>query len=63
MNNNDAFQTIRQIAKSSPLSEHYLRNRLKENRLPGFYTGTRFIVDVPALMDMLHRESLEACEP
>lgn len=61
MNQND-FQTIRQIAKAGPLSEHFLRTRLKENRLPGFYAGTRFLVDVPALMDMLHRESLEACE-
>lgn len=56
-----AFLTIRQTAAAGILSEHYLRLRQKQNQLPGFYSGTRFIIDVNALLDMLHREALAAC--
>lgn len=59
--NMKSFLTIRQTAASGILSEHYLRLRQKQNKLPGFYSGTRFIVDVQALIDMLHREALTAC--
>lgn len=52
------FQTIRQVASNSPLSEHYLRLRLKQGKLPGFYVGTRYLVDYAALLEMLHREAL-----
>ena len=62
MENNAAFQTIRQVAANSPLSEHYLRLRLKQNKLPGFYVGTRYMVDYVALMEMLHREATLFCE-
>lgn len=55
------FLTIRQTAAAGILSEHYLRLRQKQNKLPGFYSGTRFIIDVPALLDMLHREALATC--
>lgn len=55
------FQTIRQVASNGPLSEHYLRLRLKQGKLPGFYVGTRYLVDCAALMEMLHREALLSC--
>lgn len=51
------FQTIRQVAKTGLISEHYLRLRLKQSGLPGFYVGTRFMVDVAALVETLHNES------
>ena len=52
------FQTIRQVAKTGLISEHFLRLRLRQGKLPGFYTGTRFLVDYAALVDLLHAESL-----
>lgn len=61
---NDApFQTIRQVAKSGLLSEHYLRLRLSQGKLPGFFVGNRFMVDYAALVDMMHRESVQSCTP
>ena len=59
--NKEPFQTIRQVAAHGPLSEHYLRLRLKQGKLPGFYVGTRYLVDCSALMEMLHREAMLAC--
>ena len=53
------FMTIRQVAKSGLISEHYLRLRLRQGRLPGFYSGTRFIVDFDALVNLLHAEALQ----
>ena len=61
-NCNAPFQTIRQVAKSGLISEHYLRLRLKQSKLPGFYSGKRFIVDYEALVEMLHREALAEVE-
>lgn len=57
-----SFMTIRETAANSPLSEHYLRLRLRQNRLPGFYVGTRYMIDYSALMEMLHREASLSCE-
>ena len=57
------FQSIRQIASCGPLSEHYLRIRLKQGKLPGFYVGTRYLVDYAALLEMLHQESLAGVKP
>ncbi len=51
------FQTIRQTAKLGILSEHNLRLRLAQGRLPGVYSGNRFMVNVPMLMQKLDAES------
>ncbi len=51
------FQTIRQTAKLGILSEYNLRLRLAQGRLPGVYSGNRFMVNVPMLMQKLDAES------
>jgi len=51
------MRTIRQVAAMGVLSEHYLRLRLKQGKLPGVYAGSRFLVDVDALSEMLKTES------
>ena len=56
---NQKFQTIRQTAKLGILSEHNLRPRLAQGRLPGVYTGNRFLVNVPMLIERLDAESEE----
>ena len=50
------FQTIRQTAKLGILSEYNLRLRLAQGRLPGVYSGNRFMVNVPMLMQKLDAE-------
>ena len=54
MNN---FQTIRQTAHEMGLPEGTLRARLKRNKLPGFYAGSRYYINVPLFMEMLDAES------
>jgi hypothetical protein len=51
------FRTIRQTAANGLLNEHRLRQMHKESRLPGFYSGNRFMVDQIELEKMLHSES------
>lgn len=53
------FQTIRQTAKLGILSEYNLRLRLAQGKLPGVYTGNRFLVNVPMLIERLDAESEE----
>lgn len=60
MNTEHRFLTIREVARTGLLSEHVLRMRLRQNRLPGFYvgtSGTRYLVDYAALVEMLHKEA------
>ena len=51
------FLTIRQCAAAGPLSEHTLRLRQKQGRLPGIYSGTRFLVNYKMFLERLDRES------
>ena len=51
------FLTIRQVARTGLISEHFLRLRLRQGRLPGFYSGSRYIVDYAALVELLHQEA------
>ena len=39
------------------LPEGTLRARLKRNKLPGFYAGSRYYINVLLLMEMLDAES------
>ena len=45
--------TIRQTAKRGPLTEHRLRLLQKQNRLPGFFAGNRFLVHFNKLIELL----------
>ena len=54
------FGTIRQAARrtDSPATEFRMRRWLAEGRLPGYYAGNRFMVDMEALDEMVREESL-----
>ena len=52
------FKTIRQTAATHILSEHHLRLMLKQGRLPGFFVGNRFLVNVPKLEEQLDAVSV-----
>ena len=51
------FMTIRQTAALGILPEYRLRLMQKQNRLPGIYSGSRFLINVTALVEMLNAES------
>lgn len=51
------FPSIREAAKLGPLSEYCLRLMLKQNRLPGTYSGKKFLVNYDMLIEQLGGES------
>ena len=51
------FQTIRQTQRTIGLPESFIRERVKAGKCPGVYSGNRFLVNVPALLALLERES------
>ena len=51
------MKTIRQTAALGIITEHYLRLMLKQGRLPGVYSGNRFLVNVDALTRQLNSDS------
>ena len=51
------FKTIRQTAALGILPEYRLRQMQKQGKLPGIVAGTRFYVNVKALMAQLDAES------
>lgn len=51
------LMTIRQVAATGLISEHFLRLRQRRGLVPGIYSGNRFLVNVEELEDMLRSES------
>ena len=51
------FLTIRQVARTGILSEHYLRMLEAQKRLPGVYSGRTKLVNVRMLLQQLDEES------
>lgn len=47
------FPSIREAARRGPLSEHCLRIMLKDGRLPGVYSGKKFLVNYELLLKQL----------
>lgn len=52
------FMTIRQTAAAGYDTEFHLRLMQKQGKLPGFFSGRTFKVNVPLLVEQLDRESL-----
>lgn len=51
------FMSIRATARATGISEFRLRAMLRENTLPGFYSGTKYNVDVETLVKKLRERS------
>lgn len=49
--------TIREVARTGLISEHYLRLREKQHRLPCVYSGKTCLVNYPLLVEQLDAES------
>lgn len=58
MNSEKRFLTIREAAAAGYDTEFHLRQLLKQGKLPGFFSGRTFKVNVKFLIELLDRESV-----
>lgn len=56
------FKTARGMVSSYPglISECHLRRLIAQGKCPGYYAGTRFMVNAPALIEMLDSNNRKA---
>lgn len=54
---NTKFPSIREASKRGPLSEYCLRLMLKQGKLPGIYSGKKFLVNYGRLIEQLNEEA------
>ena len=54
------FLSIREAAKRGPLSEYCLRLMQKQGKLPGVFSGKKFLVNYSKLLDQLETNGGEA---
>lgn len=52
------YLTIRQTARELKIPAGFIRAEEKAGRVPGFKSGTRVYVDVPAFKDVLRRANI-----
>ena len=52
------YLTIRETAKLGIVPEAMLRRMVKQGKCPGFYTGIKFLVNVPLLEKALEEMSM-----
>lgn len=57
MENERKFMTIRETSRAGYWPESGLRRLRKQGKLPGVYSGGRFMVNIPLLVEMLDSES------
>ena len=53
---NSKFPSIREAARRGPLSEYCLRLMLAQGKLPGVYSGKKFLVNYGLLMEQINGE-------
>lgn len=56
------FKTVRKTASLGFITECHLRRLIKMRKCPGYYAGTRFMVNVTALVEMLDSAGRETAE-
>lgn len=47
------YHSIRETAKLTGLSEYFIRQQQKAEAVPGIYSGKKFLVNVPSLLEYL----------
>lgn len=50
------FMTIREAAKAGILPENRLRQMQHQGKLPGIYSGNKFLVNADILLEQIERE-------
>ena len=54
---NPIYMSIRQTARHTGIAESFLRSAVKDKRIPGFYSGKKYLVNVPRLLAVLEEQS------
>ena len=52
-----AFESIKAFSKTSGLSTFYIRKRVRESSLPCLRSGTVYLINVSAALEVLDKES------
>jgi hypothetical protein len=47
------YMSVREVVLATGLSETLIRTRIKQKTVPGFYSGNKFVIDVPAFLASL----------
>lgn len=51
------FVTVKQAVKSTGLSEHFIRDGLKNGRIPHLKVGVKYLINLPQFVEWLNAES------
>lgn len=51
------YMSIRETAKKTGLAESFIRAAVKKNQVPGFYSGKKFLVNVPRYLALLEESN------
>ena len=51
------FMTVRQVARTGLISEYRLRLLVAQGKVPGVYSGNRFLINYDQFIDMLNEQS------
>lgn len=57
MNTEKQFVKIAEASKITGCSQYYLRNRVREGSLPALKSGTTYLINLSAMLQILDRES------
>lgn len=51
------FVTVKQAVKSTGLSEHFIREGLRNGRIPHLKVGVKYLINLPQFVEWLNAES------
>ena len=51
------YMSIRETAKYTGIAESFLRTAVRDKRVPGVYSGRKFLVYVPKFLQTLEEQS------
>jgi len=53
------FQTIADATRTTGLSQYFIRRGCKDGTIPHIKSGTKYLVNVPLLMECMDRRSIQ----
>lgn len=51
------FVTVKQAVKSTGLSEHFIREGLRNGRIPHLKVGVKYLINLPQFVEWLNAET------
>ena len=57
---NKPFMSIKEACTFTGLSQHFLRQGVKDGSIPFLMAGSKYMINVPRLLEKLDRESVAA---